>query len=70
MWVDDGGLAEVHSGLLCDPVLSAQSVVKAFRIRPPPIPHLQNSFKQPFFFNPKTHTHTPPLLCNSGVEPL
>lgn len=61
-WVDDGGLAGVHSGLLCDPVLSARSMVKAFRIRALPIPHLQNLYKQPSRPPQHTCTHTSSLL--------
>lgn len=63
-WVEnDGGLAGVHSGVLCDPVLSARSIVKAFRIKVRPIPHLQNFCKQPSFFPPAhMHTHLLSLL--------
>lgn len=46
-------------GCICDPVLSARSVVKAFRIRPPPLPTPQNSCKQPPSL-PHTRTSSPP----------
>lgn len=67
-WVDGGGLEGVPSGLHCDPVLSARSVVKAFRIRPSPLPSPETLVNSPpSSLHP--HMHTAPLSRDSSFEP-